>query len=65
MNPTIILHSLGNHEAAFDFTNSECVESSTDDDGNGQKFAKTENILNSCGKTDAQAVDQGNNSCKS
>ena len=45
-----------------ELTDSKCVESSADDDCNCQKFAKTENILHSCGKTDAQAVDQGYNS---
>jgi hypothetical protein len=33
----------------FQLTDSERVKSSTDDDGDGKKFAKTKNVLNCCG----------------
>ena len=39
-------------------TDSERVESSADDDGNGEQLAEAEHVLNGRGQTDAQAVDQ-------
>ena len=43
-------------------TDSECVEATADDDGDGQEFAEAEDVLHGRGQTHAQTVDQGDNS---
>ena len=43
-------------------TDSECVEATADDDGDGQELTEAEDVLNGRGQAHAEAVDQRNNS---
>ena len=43
-------------------TDSECVEATADDDGDGQELAEAEDVLHGGGQAHAQTVDQGDNS---
>ena len=45
-------------------TDSECVEATADDDGDGQELAEAEDVLHGGGQAHAQTVDQGDNSWK-
>ncbi len=49
-------------DASTELTNSECVESTANDDADSQQLAEAEDVLNGRGQAYAQTIDQGNNS---